>query len=123
MGAADGLGYNAKETERIIAANLRTLMKHAKHSERDLEKLSGVSQKTINNVLHARGEAKIPTVDKIAQAYGLHGWQLMMKSLPHDLTKPGSTVSALVENFIAASDEGQKIILGIAEREAKYRAK
>lgn len=115
--------YIPKQTERYIAANLRLLMKFAKHSERDLEKISGVSQKTINNILHARGEAKIPTVGKLAAAYGLSSWQMLMKSLGREVDKPGGTVGSLVESYMAASDEGQKIILGIAEREAKYRVK
>jgi transcriptional regulator with XRE-family HTH domain len=112
--------YTPKQTERFIAANLRLLMKLAKHSERDLEKISGVSQKTINNILHARGEAKIPTVEKLANAYGLRGWQLMMKTLGKEASNPGSTIGALLDAFLSANEEGQKIILGIAEREAKY---
>jgi len=117
------VGYVPKQTERYIAANLRALMKLAGHSERDLEKLSGVAQKTINNVLNARGEAKIPTVEKLAAAYGLSGWQLLMKSLGRDAKNPGTTIGHLVEAYLSSNEEGQKLILGIAEREAKYRVK
>lgn len=127
MGAADSAGFKvAGEAERWIAGNLRALMEHhgengKRQSERVLEKLSGVSQKTINNVLHARGVMKISTVDRLARAYGLRAWQLMLTP-PRDLKQLGE-IGALVEHFIAASDEGQNIILGIAEREAKHREK
>lgn len=115
--------YTPKQTERYIAANLRALMKKAKHSERDLAHKSGVAQKTVNNILNARGEAKIPTVERLAAAYGLNGWQLLVKSLGKDVENPGTAVGSLVNAFLNASEEGQRAILGIAEREAKYGIK
>lgn len=117
------MAYAPKQTERYIAKNLRLLMDLADHSERDVERLSGVAQKTVNNILHARGEAKIPTVEKIAAVYGLNLWQILLPGLESDIRKAGGTLSQLVKSYLNSNEDGQKIILGIAEREAKYNVK
>jgi transcriptional regulator with XRE-family HTH domain len=43
---------------------------------------SGVAQATIGRILGDIGEnAKIETVDRLAKAYGLEGWQLMVAGM------------------------------------------
>jgi hypothetical protein len=53
----------------------------------ELHKKSGVAQATIGRILSYDGEnARIETVNKLAVAYGLQGWQLLVAGM--DPTNP-----------------------------------
>jgi transcriptional regulator with XRE-family HTH domain len=106
-------------TQERIAKNLRGLLDMREWSEHDLAKASGVSQKTINNVLQRRTYCGIGTTEQLAKAFGLEGWVLMLPKLPKQLqTIP--TLAQLVRNWISASESGQGHIAHVAEQEAKY---
>lgn len=52
------------------------------NSQGELSRKAGVGQATIGRILAEDGEnARIETVDKIARAYGLEGWQLMVAGM------------------------------------------
>lgn len=51
-------------------------------SQLGLRQKCGVAQSTIGRILSAEGEnAKIETVERIAHAYGLEGWQLLIAGM------------------------------------------
>lgn len=51
-------------------------------SQTALKEKSGVAQATIGRILGDRGEnAKIETLERLARAYGLEGWQLMVAGM------------------------------------------
>ena len=51
-------------------------------SQSELHRKSGVAQATIGRMLSERGEnARIETLDKIAKAYGMQGWQLLVAGM------------------------------------------
>lgn len=109
-------------TEATLAANLRWLMNKAGWTEKEIEQRSGVSQKTINNVLHARYRTKVETVEQLAAAFNLDGWQMILPNLVHDI-ESGTSIAKLLNAYLQSSAEGQSVVLKIAEREAKYVAK
>jgi transcriptional regulator with XRE-family HTH domain len=56
--------------------------KDGPRSQNALAAKSGASQATIGRILSDEGvDAGIETVDKIAKAYGLEGWQLMVAGM------------------------------------------
>lgn len=56
--------------------------KHGPSSQGELFRKSGVAQATIGRILSGEGEnARIETVEKLARAYGLEGWQLMVAGM------------------------------------------
>src|SRR5678815_5862393 len=61
-----------KDPASILAANLARYMKaKGVNSEPALEKLSGVSQKTINNILKKRHDPYFSSVNKLSAALGI----------------------------------------------------
>lgn len=57
-------------------------LKSGPTSQLALKKKSGVAQATIGRILSEEGvDAGIETVDKLAKAYGLQGWQMMVAGM------------------------------------------
>ncbi len=68
----------------VLAQNLKALMarKDGPRSQSELFRKSKVAQATIGRILSEGGEnARIETVDKLASAYGLEGWQLLVPGM------------------------------------------
>lgn len=68
----------------VLAQNLKALM--AAHpelgSQSALKKRSGVAQATIGRILGEEGEnARIETVERLARAFGLEMWQLLVPGM------------------------------------------
>jgi transcriptional regulator with XRE-family HTH domain len=118
------MGKKAPRTlpRETLARNLRYIMKIEKLSEEALAKKAGVSQKQINNILNRQHAATIDTLDKIAAAFGLTNWQLMLPNLPDDLISSPS-IAKLYKSYINSSDEGRELIDRLAEREAHYKTR
>lgn len=106
-------------TKEVFANNLRHLMRLTGWTQTELAKHSGISQKSISNILSGSQAPTIETAESLAQAFGLEGWHLIMPGLPSDLVSSPS-IEKLMKNFASASTEGRKMISIIAEREAAY---
>lgn len=68
---------------QVLRENLRTLMKNNNdEGQSDLHRRSGVAQSTIGRILADEGEnARIETLERIAKAYGLNAWQLLIPDI------------------------------------------
>lgn len=107
---------DTQKTLAVLSENVRGLMTLRQWSEHELAQVSGVAQKTINNLLNLRGSCTVTTAELIARAFGLTAWQLLMQDLPTQIqTSP--TLSALVGDWLNASAEGRELISKIAHRE------
>ena len=100
-----------KPITQVLAENIRSLMEQSADlkTERKLEAKSKVSQKTINNMLSARHDAKISNVEKVAKAFGVS---------PSVLLLPSNDVSLLaVCQVLSDMDtEGRDLLLAIAKQ-------
>ena len=67
----------------VLRENLLALMKNnADEGQSALSRRSKVAQSTIGRILAEKGEnARVETVERIANAYGLHAWQLLIPGL------------------------------------------
>ena len=68
----------------VLSQNLRALLTSGRgpKSQNALHEKSKVAQATIGRILDKRGEnARVETVHKLAAAYGLEGWQLMVSGM------------------------------------------
>lgn len=68
----------------VLRTNLQALMdlKGGPNSQGELHRKSGVAQATIGRILSKGGNnARIETIDKLAKAYGLEGWQLLVAGM------------------------------------------
>jgi transcriptional regulator with XRE-family HTH domain len=106
-------------TKTTLARNLRYLMERRGWKQKDLERKSGVSQKTISNILREEKVPGLDTVELIAEAFGLNLWHLIMPSLIAEI-ESGTNMQTLFDNYIKASAKGQAHIQQVAEREADY---
>ena len=106
------IGKSAFTPRAVLRQNLKALMLNGDgpRSQSALHKKSGVAQATIGRILSVEGEnARIETVDRIAKAYGLEPWQLLVAGMdPANapvLQTVSSEESALYERLrIAAQD-------------------
>ncbi|MES1954808.1 hypothetical protein SAHY_09498 [Salinisphaera hydrothermalis EPR70] len=88
-------------------------------SQGRLSQKSGVSQKSISNILNQEKQPTLGTVDKLAAAFDLNLWHVMLPGMPDELVDSPS-VERLFECYTKASDQGRHYINRVAEREAYY---
>lgn len=68
----------------MLAQNVKALLAHkdGPNNQSELFRKSKVAQATIGRILGAHGEnARIETVERIARAYGLEAWQLLVPGM------------------------------------------
>lgn len=116
---AKPMPYIKLTTTEAVAKNLRRLMDVHGLTQAQVAKRAGVSQRHISNILNAVQEPGIEKINKIARAFGLHGWQLQMPNLPEDLLL-GDVVTRVMDALTQASPDGREMIGRLAEREAHY---
>jgi transcriptional regulator with XRE-family HTH domain len=117
----EGMSELPKTARAALAKNVQYLMDHFNIQQTPLAKKSGVSQKTISNVLNPEGhQPKLDVVEKIASAFSLAPWHLIMDGLPEEIFG-NSQMESLIENYLRSNKEGRKFISQVAERESsKY---
>lgn len=74
------------------------------------------SEKTVNNAVEARHDAKISTLDAIAEGLGVPLWLLLIPDMPPELLKDpaANRLVRLVEDYISSAGEGRQHIENIA---------
>ena len=101
----------------VLRQNLKALMAATKDGPKTqgaLFRKSGVAQATIGRILTGKGEnARIETVDRLANAYGLQGWQLMVPGMdpsnPPVLVPVSKAERALYDGLKAAMAASEKV--------------
>ena len=105
---------------RVLARNLRHLMRLQGISETELAKKAKISQKSVNNIVNEVHSPKLDIVESLAAVFGLNAWHLIMPNLPEDLIL-SPTISKLFDSYTKATPEGRQLIDMIAEREGKLQ--
>ncbi|WP_109995101.1 helix-turn-helix domain-containing protein [Salinisphaera sp. LB1] len=113
------MGDARPDPREVLAHNLRHLMGLKGWSQGRLSQKSGVSQKSISNILNQEKQPTLATVDKLAAAFDLNIWHVMLPRLPEQLVNLPS-VEHLLLCYTKASDQGRHYIDRVAEREAYY---
>lgn len=108
-------------TRTTLARNLRLLMDLRGWTQMDVAKRAGVSQKAVSNMLNPATSPRpiLDQVEKVAAAFDLNLWHLIMPGLPADLLSSPS-ISRLVSHYSKASSRGREYIDRVAEHEAGY---
>ncbi len=108
-----------QSTRDNLVSNLTWLMSTTGWNQVDVAKRSDVSQKSISKILRNEMVPTIELADKLAAAFGLSGWHLIMPDLPRDLV--GSTsLEKLFKDFISSDEAGRELIQHAASREARH---
>jgi transcriptional regulator with XRE-family HTH domain len=99
--------------------------RNPKLTQMELARVSGVSQKTISNMLDASraglDSQTLDKLDKVAGAFGLTAWHMLIPCLPLEISYCHQ-ISELVAAFIALPSDGRAIVLHTAERERQIAA-
>ncbi len=113
-----------KQAREILAKNIKRLMDHnnPRLTQTDLAKKSGVSQRTISNLLRPDAEISptLANVEAVAQSFGLALWHLLVPDLPDDLLTSRS-IEKVLDCYKEATSEGRATIERIAQGEMRYR--
>lgn len=107
---------SSEDTRRVLARNLRALMDQRGWDQGTVAKHSGVSQKTVSNMLRMEGSPRVESVQRVAEAFEIQGWQLIAATID-------TSLKHLLDAWVDASDEGRAHILRVAEREAEYQTR
>lgn len=91
-------------------------------SEAEVSKRSGVSKKSINNMLNARHAPNLDHVDAVAAVFGLNLWHVIMPNLPDELIASRS-LDDLIARYSRADARGRESIDRVAEIAADYSVK
>lgn len=117
------LNMNKKPSSaQVIAQNIRLLMSEHGLSQAALGRKAGVAQTLLSGLLGREEGIKNPqssTVDKIADAFGIQAWKLMLPNADIALLKD-QQLEALIERFTECPIDGRQAILRTAEAEVRY---
>jgi hypothetical protein len=82
-----------------------------------------ITEKTVNNAVKARHNAKIGTLNAIAETLGLPLWVLMIPDLPEEFLRDqdAQRLVRLVQGYLESDGEGRAHIENIAAA-AAYRS-
>jgi len=87
---------------KALADNVRRLMDANNLTQKQLATRTGVSQKSISDLLNYGGsvskEPRLGTIEKIAKGFGIPPWQLQIPELPVELLRNHS-VGKVLENY------------------------
>lgn len=86
------------EEAKNFARNLRILMEYYKVNQSALSAKSGVSQKTISNMINP-GDDSAPNLDNVAsvaKAFGLQTWHILYPDAPIDIL-----INKVFEKFVS----------------------
>jgi transcriptional regulator with XRE-family HTH domain len=112
-----------KSIHEVLARNLRLLMDHYQLGQKELEKKSKVSQRTISNVLRPGSIDSITseTIEKLADYFQLEYYHLLIPDIPLEelLSK---RIEKVIECYSQMSSDGRENVERIAENEMRYSA-
>lgn len=104
------------EEAKNFARNLKFLMDYHEDTQQSLEKRSGVSQKTISNMLNP-GDERSPNLNKVAlvaNAYKLKTWHMLLPDATLEILT-NSSVEKLIETYITIDAKSKDVVLRVAE--------
>lgn len=115
------LKFMTNTIHEIIANNLKRLMDHREMKQNLLAKKTGISQRTISNILNpgSVGSITMIQIERLATFFNLEPYHLMIPDLPIDelLNK---RIEKVIECYAQSTPESRENIKRIAENEMRY---
>jgi transcriptional regulator with XRE-family HTH domain len=102
-----------------LIQNLTMLLNKTNMSVAELSRRSGVTGRMIHYILNRDRQASVEVAGKLASAFGLTGWQMIMPSLPYDLAKTGQ-LDKLIDAYAHCDTVTQNYLNSVMQREATY---
>jgi transcriptional regulator with XRE-family HTH domain len=110
------------EEAKNFSRNLKILMKYHEDTQTTLSQKSGVSQKTISNMLNPGDDTSpnLDTVAMIAKAYKLQTWHMIYPNAGLDILI-NTSIEKFIENYAHADKDMREAWAQVAEVSLKYR--
>lgn len=108
----------AQDGREVVAENVSTLLRLRGWSQEELERRSGVAQKTVSNIVRS-GSTMTGKLAAIAYAFGLEPWMMLLPKA-WEIKQP-KKLDTLLQDYMACDREGQEHIERSAEKEAAYQ--
>lgn len=108
-------------SQLIVANNLKKLMKKHELTQAVLSEKTGLSQKTISNVINANSTTSITTstLDSLADFFKIKTYHLLIDSLPTEELESKS-IERVISCYAIANKESRDNIKRVAELESRY---
>lgn len=74
---------------------------------------AGVARKTVNNMINARTDPTVESIQSVARVFNLECWQLLMPNTGS--FKQWKAATELLRMFLTADERGQRLTLEIAQ--------
>lgn len=107
-----------QDAREIVSSNVRALLKLRGWSQEEIERRSGVAQKTVSNIVRS-GSTMTNKLASIAYAFGMEPWMLLVKNA-WEIAQP-KKLGGLLSSYMECSRDGQEHIENTAEREVEYQ--
>lgn len=109
------------DSTKIVSNNIRDLLEARKWSNRDLARRSRVSDRMIGKILNEESAPTTETVDKIASAFGVPGWQLLTPNCVKTFARKTNLLD-VHEAYIHADDDGRRVMEAAADYITKHKS-
>jgi hypothetical protein len=110
--------HGPSELAQVVASNVEALVDLAQRSGRPIHKLPrGFALRTLAHARSAQHSMTLRTLGRVATAFGLEPWQLLIPDLPAELALD-RRLAQTVRDYLKAHDTGRQAIETVA---ASYR--
>lgn len=96
-----------------VAKNIATLMRLREWNQSELDRRSKVSQRHISDILRGQSDCTTEVIEKLADAFDIEPWQLMVPNLSDDLLA-GQQLKRLISAY-AEIPAGRALIDGAVD--------
>jgi transcriptional regulator with XRE-family HTH domain len=83
-------------------------------SQKTIEKHTGVAQTTLSGILEQGKIPRLSTLERIADGFGIHVWQLIAPTELLKASLASDQVADLLKNFSASSPSGRAAVCDVA---------
>lgn len=97
------------QSNEVLIVNILALMKAKGWSARELAKYSKVSDRMIGKILKSVSNPTTETLDKLACAFGIDAWQLLVPGITELLTKE-SHLGDVIHTYVDTDDDGRRVM-------------
>lgn len=108
----------SSSSSATVVTNIQELKRARGWSNRDLARQSKVSDRMIGKILNNESEPTTATLDKIAKAFGIESWQLLVPGIRAELFGDDH-FGRVFHAYIETDDEGRRVM----ESQAEYIAR
>jgi transcriptional regulator with XRE-family HTH domain len=110
-----------QQVRLALARSIQLLIAAAGTTAPQIAKRAGVDPKTMNNLINGRFAANLDVLEKIAEAFNLQAWQLLMPDLVQSLLSDNNNLARVIEAYRSTDATGRFSILTVAEMAAQTR--